>query len=202
METVKDIFGDQAEIYYINEETNSSTTFTYNFKGATEVYLPPYLSFGDYDNSCHIERSNNRVFLKKFKEHPDIIELRQGYGSEIIAIKTTCSDQEIIEILCALTEYPAINDEDCSLMEIEMEQEDWESWLLDDFSSKIEKHYKADYIEPDEDKLLELYHQLKEKTNTYFEVQAGGNGYIDLDRLIKAMPETAPDFLNLEFWDI
>ena len=160
----------------------------------------PLLSYGDYDNSCAVERSNVRLFLEEFKDHKDVIVWHGGYGSTCILIDVLCEDEEIIEVLKSLENYPCINDEDVSMLEMEMEQEDWENWIKRDFLNAIEKHYKADSSEITDEELSNLYYRLKEETNTEYIVESGGNGYIDIDRLIKGLPEEAPTELNLEYW--
>ena len=66
METLKDFLGnDKTGVYHYSPEYRN--LFNSSFAGSFEVYSHPYLSFGDYDKSCHIERSNVRVFLDRFK---------------------------------------------------------------------------------------------------------------------------------------
>jgi hypothetical protein len=192
-----------------NDSTTVRTLDGYNYSNRLETisnkgeayFCSPFLSYGDYDHSSAVERSNVRMFLKEFKDHPDVRVKQGGYGWEAIFIDVLCTDTEIIEMLQSLENYPCINDEDVSNLEMEMEQESWENWIKSDFLQAIVKHYKADWEDADTDKLYTLYNELKESTNTYFEVEAGGNGYIDIKRLISGLPEQAPSFLKLEYWD-
>ena len=172
-----------------------------NIKTGECYFSSPFLQFGDYDNSCIVERSNVRCFLKEFKDSPHVLQKRWAYNGESIYIDVLCEDTEIIKTLQALENYPCIDDEDCSMMEIEMEHECWESYIQRDFLNAIEKHYKADYSDADNSDLLNLYNELKETSNTYFQVEAGGNGYIDIKSLINSLPEEAPQFLKLQFWE-
>ena len=48
--------------------------------------IPGYLQFGDYDNSCMVERSNKKVFLEEYENSPVVYEVTGGYGSEGIAL--------------------------------------------------------------------------------------------------------------------
>jgi len=160
----------------------------------------PYLSFGDYDNSCHVERSNVRVFMEMYGSHPDVYKHTGSYGHEAIFIDVLCTDSEIIETLQALYNYPCIDDQDCSLMGAEMEEECWESYILSDFTDAIIKKYDLLDIEVTANDLFSIYRELQEATNTYFEVQSGGNGHIDIKRLIDGLPDICPTYLKPIFY--
>lgn len=165
----------------------------------THYFFSPYLSFGDYDNSCNVERSNVRIFEEMFKDTKNIdwIKLSGDYSSESIGIKLSCINPEIIETLQSLENYPALDDEDCGLVTMEMENDALESYLLSEFKEKVIKFYGADDTEADDREFMNLYYELKEKTNTYEEIESGGNFYIDLERLIQGLDENQPENLKL-----
>ena len=166
----------------------------------TYFYRHPLLSFGDYDNSCAVERANVRVFISEFSEFNGSLfhRVTGGYNSESIYIDITCTNMEIIETLNSLFEYPAINDEAVSEIKMEIEMESWDNYYKRDFLEAIQKKFDGWDIEcSDDNKLLELYHELKELTNTYFEVEAGGNGYIKIESLVDAI-ESIPDFITID----
>lgn len=166
----------------------------------TYFYRCPYLSFGDYDNSCVVERANVRVFLEEFFEFNGSLfhHVKGDYNSESIYIDITCTNTEIIDTLNNLFDYPAINDEVVNEIEMEIEMEYWESIYKGEFLEAIQKKFDGWNIDcSDDNKLLELYHELKESTNTYFEVEAGGNGYIRIESLVDAL-ELIPDFITID----
>lgn len=199
--TVKEfLWNDFTNVYKWEDgrmQYNSMDTDLVTDKGIL-YYASPLLSFGDYDNSCAVERSNVRVFMEEFGQDPYVMRKRGDYSSEIIYIDIMCDNEEIISTLCALADYPAMDDQDVSAMEMEMEEEDWSSWMKRDFKKRIEKKFGVWDSDPDDGKLFELYRELKEQTNTYYEVQSGGSGWCDLDRLLEAI-ETTPNFFNAEF---
>lgn len=163
-------------------------------------YSSALLSFGDYDNSCNVERSNVRMFIELANENnfTDYLHIKGDYSSESIYIDIASDNTEIIECLNSLQSYSAINDEDCCLVTMEIESECWASYLNRDFVSAIQKHYDAwDSDVINEDKLLQLFHSLKEKSNTYEEIQMGGNYWIDLDMLISALPEDSKELSEI-----
>ena len=163
-------------------------------------YIDRMLSFGDYDSSSDVERSNVRMFLKDFKDNKFVRHIKGAYSSEMIAIDILCDDQEIIDTISSLAGYPALDDEDVSRINMEMEDENWDSWIKRDLVNAIVKKFDADDSDPDYDKLKELYHELKDKSNEYFIVEAGGSGYISVAALVDKI-ETAPECMKLEFDD-
>lgn len=150
------------------------------------------LSYGDYDNSCDVERSNVRTFLKEFKDSPWIYEHSGGYGWHAVWIDIKCDDENIIDTLNALANYPAMDDEDVSNMRDEMENEDWDNWIRDEFKEQIGKKFNSNYDEADEDSLRTLYNQLKKSTSTEYFVQSGGNGWVEVSTLVEAMTTPPP----------
>ena len=107
---------------YSNIGLNEDLT---DIKPGTYYYACSYLSYGDYDNSCHIERSNVRVFLDEYKEfiNTDFRKLSGMYGSTSIYIDITTTNTDIIECIQGLFSYSCIDEGDCSNMESEILEE-------------------------------------------------------------------------------
>lgn len=169
----------------------------------TYFYRSRFLQFGDYDNSCAVERANVREFKELYKDLKGKAwhSVTGGYNSESIYIDITCTDAGTIETLNNLFNYPAINDETVSEIESEIESEYWESVYKSEFLDAIKKKFDGWDIEcKDDQKLWELYRELSDKSNTYFEVEAGGIGYIKIERLIDELTEI-PDFIEIEVND-
>ena len=168
-----------------------------------------YLSYGDYDNSCAVERANVRILKEN---HPgfesysfsdwengrqyinhvyedilpesEVVELYGGYGSIQIWIREDIDKEN--RYTAALENYPCFDDEAVSEVEMAIEEEYikdlWPDLLRcfpDDFREALELCGIDEFDR-------ELYEKAKEETNTYFEVEAGGIGYIDLARIAPA----------------
>lgn len=201
---------DSTNIYYVNSDKHQLNKLD-NWENELHVhyFFSPYLSFGDYDNSCAVERSNVRVFEQQFADckNTDWVKITGGYGWECIAIRLSSTNEEIIETLQRLENYPAISDEDVSLMELEMEDEHWHLVYKDAFikglktlADNSDDIYNEEVL--NEDDLRQYYETLKERSNTYFQVEAGGNGYIDIDRLIESADiKEVASFLKFEYID-
>lgn len=190
METLRELLGnDRTRIYYLHAGESGkyySHYSTYNTQDK-EYYFSPMLSYGDYDKSCAVERSNYRVFLEEHKDSEFIKEVSGDYSSACIAVSLDCTDSEINEKLMRLFDYPCLDDEDVSMLTLDMEQEYIENFIQWDLSRLLKEKYEHyfDHEIINKDKFIALWRQLSDENNTYFEVEAGGNGYMDTERLFE-----------------
>lgn len=168
-------------------------------------YVCSYLSFGDYDNSCHIERSNVREFLKIAKEEnfTDYLHVSGMYGSESIYIDVMADNETIIDTLCSLESYPAINDEDCSNLEREMIDTAFTESYYRDFETAINKKLSIDYSDitsiPD---FYRFISDTMEKENEYAIIESGGIVYFPIDKIIANITiDKLPPCYKYEIWE-
>jgi hypothetical protein len=106
---------------------------------ATLVFCPDYFSSGDYGGSL-VELSNLQTFLEDFKDRKGIWELYGSYGSSGIAIDVRALlDSELLDDLSALQRYPLRSEDHLSALELDMEQESWDSYLKSDFLRALER---------------------------------------------------------------
>jgi hypothetical protein len=108
-------------------------------------------------------------------------------------------NEENDDILSALLDYPCIDDEMVWLVNAEMEKECWHDWIKRDlidtaFPDNPDMREKLMTIE--DDPLFDYYLGIKEQKNMYFEVEMGGNGWIDVERLAPLFRENIGYFLN------
>lgn len=188
MGTIKELlYNDNTNIYSI-EDGAQRLASDYDDEN---YYFDPRLGFGDYDTSGEIERSNVRIFEERFAEFRGIdwIKLTGPYSSECIAIKLLSTNEEIIKCIAALSDYPAMDDTDVSLVATELEQESWDNFYRRDFKNEFLGKYKADETDMEDEELWDLYCELKKKSDTDGHIESGGNFYIDLKRLMQALPD-------------
>jgi hypothetical protein len=105
----------------------------------------------------------------------------------------------MIECFNALADYPLMDEEHHSNLEMEVEMEDFDSWISHDLAKALVKKFTADpslsdevkeiiesVIEDMEDSAFKtLYFTLKERTNTEWYSESPTSGYVDIDRLVK-----------------
>lgn len=142
------------------------------------LVLVPFCQYGDY--SCAVERSNFRIFMESYGSIDGIYEVYGGYGSRgiVLDLNKVGDNEDIAGTI--------LDDQDMSMLEIEIENENFDSWIRSDFEKSIINFINEDDFElPEDFDLRGLYEKLKDLTNTYFDIEAGGNGYIDIKRLMK-----------------
>jgi hypothetical protein len=173
----------------------------------TPLYLMPrLLSYGDYDNSSDIERSNYRVFMAEYggesfdcpyagsKEgtatYPGVHSVHGHYGSTgvLIALETWLRYSDMRELIGGLDDYPCIDDEDTSRVAMALADEAWESWACDDFTRELEERFNIleweDYNKFD---FRLFFENCRESANEYWEVESGGNSHVDIGRIVDAI---------------
>jgi len=156
--------------------------------------ISKYTQFGDYDDSCMVERSNYKLFMEDYKEEKGIFGIYGGYGSSGIAISIRYlldplnedKADEIIEILNGLNSYPVIDDEDVSNMEYDAFIESLDSYAIRDCSSLLANQFLIEVYDFNEDKLKEILLESNRNLDyDAYKIEAGGGCYIDTKRLIE-----------------
>ena len=158
----------------------------------TDFFMPEILSGSDYCSSGSVEVSNHRVFLERYKDSPNVYDVYGGYGTFAVAIRLDSVTPEMMEDFASLDDYPVLDEDDHSEVEIDAENEAWESFVRSDFVRELHKHFPAfeDAIDNlSNDQTWALFSKLMDRTNTYWEHEAGNTAYMDLDRLVGGATE-------------
>lgn len=103
--------------------------------------------WGDYVGSVW-NRSNFRVLMESHREH--LVEIRYAHGGHGLLVRLDSQiPQDLYDSIVGLLNYPVIDESDCSELESEIEQENWESWGRSDWMREIRK--AASKHDPEED---------------------------------------------------
>ena len=162
---------------------------------ATDFYRPSLLSGSDYAGDS-VTVSNHRVFLEKFKGVAGVYDVYGGYSTYAVAIRLDAITEDMMEVFNALEDYLLIDEEDHSEVEMESENESWDSYAREDFRRAAIKKFPEheERIEALEDgDLFTAFHELTDRSNTYWVHETGNFSYIDIDRVIACA--VADDFL-------
>lgn len=129
-------------------------------------------------------------------EDTELILLSGDYGSISAWLPWS---EENDELLSSLLDYPSIDDEMVWLVNAEMEKECWHDWIKRDlidaaFPDNPDMREKLMVI--DDDSLYDYYLGIKEQKNEYFEVQAGGVGWINVERLAPLFRENIGNYFR------
>jgi hypothetical protein len=185
------VFPETKHIYWSNLRCLSSGDLKTRIEDnrISDLFLiPRYMQFGDYDNSCMVERSNKKVFLEEYGDSSIVYEATGGHGSESIAlsIKELLNPdneekaQSIIDRLNALNDYPCIDDEDISNMEYEAFIEALNDYGIEDTCYELAKKYGITVYDFNEDKMKELILEIDRHGNPVYIIESGGLCYIDI----------------------
>ena len=151
------------------------------------LYLvPDLMAGGDYSNSGTYSISNHRVFLKKYGKYAGVHKLTSGWGTFAVAIRLDVLDRhpEIHDCLDSLNRYPIIDDQDLSDLETEKSEEAWKEWAKDDLVRELRKSDPSlENFEPG-NKLEHLFYAASQESEEYWESQAGGSMYINIDKIV------------------
>ena len=184
----------EEEMYYGDFNRHPLFQFPEN---APKYYLPELMTGSDYSGGS-LTVSNCRVFLEKFKEIDGVHKVYGGYDTYSVAIREDCLENEdILEVLSGLYDYPLIDEEDMSMVEIECEDENWESWIKSDFQHELHKVYDNEEDETNYDvidalpslELEMLFNKLMERGNIYYEHETGCNVGVNIDRVVAELKD-------------
>jgi len=96
------------------------------------------------------------------------------------------------ECLNNLGDYCVLDDDDLSHLEMDLQNEAWKCDYETDFKDLLCEEMEVDDVEEtdlDDEKILNLFWYLCDKTNTYWEIETGCNAYIDLKRVMENFEE-------------
>ena len=162
--------------------------------------MPDYMAGSDYSGSS-AERSNYNVFLERFRELRGVKPVYGGHGTYAVAIQLNTFSEDLVEVLNDLRNYPLIDEEAQSSLEIENQNEAWNDYYRSDFVNLLQKTFDLEDIweenAPEDSVLDEFFDEMREKSNTYWEEETGGGASIDLDRIVKDI--TLEDLAKLGF---
>ncbi len=160
-----------------------------------ELYFyVPYASGSDYSGSI-VEKANAKCIEDSYEEQDWVHPVCGDYNTYAVAIGVTglltCDEDtfdELCETLEGLANYPLIDEDVHSELEMEGANEAWDSWCASDFTRALEKEYedRAEFEWPDDSALYEFFVAQCEKANVYWYCEGSGPGmYIDLDAVVK-----------------
>ena len=166
--------------------------------------MPQSCYFGAYVGSGTVGKSNVRVILQwaeeeehetltvyhsrwaapwfpdddSFDEPPMVVNVVGHHGFSAIYLLVCDETKDMFQ---ALEDYPILDEDDHSIIELEEEQESWDSWIRADLERLVEEEYT-------EDQLYEAYRKAMEETNTY-PVHETGGCYVDIEAIKDAFIE-------------
>lgn len=160
------------------------------------TYLDDDCSWPGGYSAPSIFRSNARVFRD---DHRKALAAGADGDGPGLSLDVRYVTDDMLEALQSLESYPLLSEDDHSELELELQNEAWDSWAARDWSRAVSKALQQ--YAPDEadqywaeeriddvsaDKLTELFHTCAEDSNTYWQEEQGDQ-WIDLDRVAAAI---------------
>ena len=146
--------------YYHAPESAENIVSMGDFKPCKEksaFFEFPFTAWGDYCGST-VEHANYNEMMESFKDNPALYDIRGGYNSHsIVCHVDILQDEDILDILEGLQDYPLINDESHSNLEFDLQRESWDAWIKSDLKHKLDE-LEIEYPN-DDDKLEQMFWQ-------------------------------------------
>ena len=142
----------------------------------------PFTSYGDYDDSCMVERANVAWFMKHYGKRAGIHLYNGNYGFACVIVDIEHISRktiyDIIDYLDVLEYYPCIDDELLARMEYRAIRVTFH----DDYRYNMARGYKA-----------LAWELVRNHIGNLAFIESGGVVYIDWDRLRKAAASLKED---------
>lgn len=144
----------------------------------------PYCTYSDNSGGT-VERSNNRCIVEDFKQHlgNGMYQVYGGYGTSAILVSVDFfnSNEELQDAIEGLLQYPIYSEDDHSNLEMEIEDEDWDSYRRDELISMLEDAG----IEYDEDTLYDDFRNVQDRISECTIFENAVSSYVRLERIVE-----------------
>jgi hypothetical protein len=161
--------------------------------------LPDYCGGSDYSGSL-LEVTNYKALLgmipDDYEDGLEYVTYTGGHGTFALAIRIDALTEEILESLESLDDYPLLDEGLHSELEIEAQNEAWDSWAKSEFKTELGRHMwtvfesstRADQRAEETD---EAYQTRLNATEEYLSDECGGISDSDLGELFYKMADRA-----------
>jgi hypothetical protein len=163
-----------------------------NYNEVDDLYFfMPYCQGSDYSGSL-VEKANYTEFLALYEGQDFVHKLRGGYYSYGIAInikrlKASVELENVVDIIKGLDNYPLINDEAFSELEMVGADEAWGSWAESEFKRELEKKFPDIEFEWPSDLRVFFEEKSQEANEYWFNEGSGPDMYIDIGRVVEGI---------------
>jgi hypothetical protein len=179
-------YEDLDDTKYLNYSSLRYATYVSSDRVAECFIIPKYLSYGDYDLSTAIERSNYSVFLDKYGDMEGVYEVTGGYNSRGIALRLDSVDKDdMFDTFLGLEEYPILDEDHHSGLEHEMVEEAWENYGYDDLARALEREFDIEDIPSSPENFLPIIRRAIDSLSEYPHVEGGGNVNLLISKIVK-----------------
>lgn len=185
----------KAEINELPDHNGQDIGYSQGYRSKLEDgwYQVEYATGSDYSGGS-VNESNYQVLGEMLEEHhPEDSEpvvwarTSGGHGTYGIVVRYGDLEEDVREAIDALEDYPLMDEEHHSNLELEQQGEAWENWGERDFIGECAKQLGIDRGDLEEAveglNWLDVFELAREKANVYWEDQNGEGQWIDMERV-------------------
>lgn len=149
-------------------------------KGAGDGWVQMEAACGSDYSGSSVTASNFRVIKEKFAQNPDVAFYSCYCGGYGVLVRMEPTTQDVRDMIASLNNYPVIDEDDLTNLEIEWADDAWDYCYASDFRRALEKRF--DNIEDDIESLdlREFFEFHREFANQYWQSEHASM-YIDID---------------------
>ena len=155
---------------------------------------------GGYDAQACLA-SNQRVWEEQYGSHAAHTDC-DGMPALDPRFIGDDTGEEMVESLESLEDYPVLDEDDMSALELERQAEAWESWAAADWRKEVEKQLQAlapeqadqywaeeclDQVEGLASKLEELFYACADQANEYWQEESDGSWWIRCESIAESI---------------
>lgn len=129
---------------------------------------------------AHLARFEKELIYEITSIKPEVIEAHGDYSSRQVWIRKDID--EIEKYTDRLKNYPCLDEEKMSEIELDWEVEAWNDWLKSDLIRSLPDEIEELIDDMNDDKLFSLYRQAMEECNEYPTAEYSGV-YVDVNRI-------------------
>jgi hypothetical protein len=166
----------------------------------TDFLVPKNLSGSAFTGGL-VNQNNYDVFKESYGTLPGVYKLTGGHQSYGFALRIADLNEDVLQTLHLLDEYPSLDDDKLSLKEKHEVEDAWFSWAHYDFQIALGRQFpdrEEEIATMPEPKILALFGVLKERVGAEWVFESGGNAYIEVNRLAEAATDEDLGFTQTE----
>jgi len=166
-------------------------------------FFLPYATGSDYSGST-VEKANHKAFLESHGEEGFVWDAHGGFDTYAVVLGLTglleCPDDTfdaVMGVVEGLKDYPLIDEEALSELEMELADEAWECWGGYEFRKALEAKFDGtDFDWPDGSDFRSFFEQKREEANEYWESEScGPSVFVRIERVVEKI-----DFADVAQW--
>lgn len=154
-------------------------------------------SGSDYGDTGYLGKANYTAFLEEHGARRGVVEMSGAHGSFGVAIHLDADASDlaaILETLESLADYPLLDEEEHSRLEMEGTDEAWDSWARSEYGDAVLQRYGVDVSEVSSGDLRSAFETARDACNENWEEDGGSMSmHVDVDDVARKLAE--PDAL-------